>query len=878
MQPQFIKQDLGFIGREKEIQLFRQWLSTRSALFYICDASTEKNEQGGIGKTWLLRKFYQLIEKEHTHSVPVMIDFFNPEDRDGITIARRVVTALRNRYPDWQSKEFEAALEEYHKVTQNKGVEGTGMREQITQALSSDLREKLLKEKVSIVIFFDTFERIEDSTVTAVIHSGQIFPDTYGLERIRSVIAGRNAPQWDKPEWKDRRDAIDVHELSGFTLDETRTYLQENAPVRISFIDQSVATTQALYRLTQGRPILLGLLVDILQNPAIKLSDIVAMSRNQMEETLVQLLNLLRPVDRVMYCMAHIYHRFDISMLKAISSEISLSQLNLEELFTQASLLSVVRTAHSHHDVLVLHDEMRRLVKDYCWPREDPTQSIRLKLSNIMRDHYTSRLATTGDEELRKSYLVERLFHELFVDVTAGIESFSRLFRQALDVSQSAFARLLLQEVKKFGEESLRSRERRTKQLSDDQRKDLKMAEAELFLQEENPQTALLMYEELEQDKDWAQHRTSALLYGKAECYFHAESYDEAIKSYEQCLQIEQENPDRTRTGEICNALGLIARRQARYPEARDYYLQSLDIFKGLRLPQRYASIYNNLGHVYRLLGEPDTGLLYCRRGLQIRESLYKEGRIGLFHVGLSHSTLGHIYHTRENLAEEEFHYRRAFEIFSTLGFRSYLSFAYSNLGKIWVATNELDKAFEYFTKAYDLAKGVSHEAEIESLNQQGRVFRQRKQWQAASERFAQAVAVSQDIGHRFNAAENLLYLADVCDEMEKPSQDLIDEAKKIAPHLFVQARAEEIQGDIHHRKGDYRTAFEHYGRACNFMARYGKIEFAKLLRRFENKLLETPEELLPAIISSLRSYWSSQQLDDAHPELPAVCRLVQNL
>src|SRR5947208_7267995 len=130
-----------FIGREREIEAFTQWVNEaeKPSLFYIHDASTEKNEQGGIGKTRLLREFHALTEKNHINMIPVMIDFFSFEDRNGIIIARRIVDALRDRYPAWKPTRFELSLEEYHNIVRNRGAESADSREQFAEALAEDL-------------------------------------------------------------------------------------------------------------------------------------------------------------------------------------------------------------------------------------------------------------------------------------------------------------------------------------------------------------------------------------------------------------------------------------------------------------------------------------------------------------------------------------------------------------------------------------------------------------------------------------------------------------------------------------------------------------------------------------------------------------------
>src|SRR6266568_7631670 len=97
-----------FIGREQEIAFLTEWLADENApsIVYIHDALDEKEKKGGIGKTWLLRKFYELVEQQYKHVIPVLLDFFNVLDRDSVVIAERVVQAIRKRYPRWITEDF----------------------------------------------------------------------------------------------------------------------------------------------------------------------------------------------------------------------------------------------------------------------------------------------------------------------------------------------------------------------------------------------------------------------------------------------------------------------------------------------------------------------------------------------------------------------------------------------------------------------------------------------------------------------------------------------------------------------------------------------------------------------------------------------------
>src|SRR5205823_1076413 len=126
------------------------------------------------------------------------------------------------------------------------------------------------------------------------------------------------------------------------------------------------------------------------------------------------------------------------------------SPIQFQELVEELPRLSFVRSSSSRED-FVLHDEMRRLVNTYCWKANDPNGRIRQELSRLAMNYYNELIEREKNEEKRRSYVVEKLFHELFLDVETGFQSFEEHFSNAIDYSLRTFARALLQELQKFG-------------------------------------------------------------------------------------------------------------------------------------------------------------------------------------------------------------------------------------------------------------------------------------------------------------------------------------------------------------------------------------------------------------------------------------------
>src|SRR6266568_1144757 len=414
-----------FIGREQEITFLTKWLADVDApsIVYIHDALKEKEKKGGIGKTWLLRRFYELVEQQHKNVIPVVMDFFNVLDRDSLVIAERVVQAVRKRYPHWNTEDFDNLLQAYRDAARGKKAEMATLRERLADALAADLRllqQHMIETGTYLFLFFDTYELIEYNPITAVLRPAQTFPDNYQSNRVRAIIAGRNVIDWKHQNWVGREREAIVHTLPPFNYDETVEYLQTRLDI-YDINSMPSQTLHALYQKTEGRPILLGLVADVLNKRINPPETLVAINKSMFEASLVEEINHFEdPSKWVIFSMAHIYHRFDSAFLDRLINWPGLKglvpEIHYQELVKELPTLSFVRSSGSGEG-FVLHDEMRRLVNKYCWEANDPGGRIRCELSKLAVNYYAELIDREGNAEQRQSYIVEKLFHELFLDV-----------------------------------------------------------------------------------------------------------------------------------------------------------------------------------------------------------------------------------------------------------------------------------------------------------------------------------------------------------------------------------------------------------------------------------------------------------------------------
>ncbi len=869
-----------FIGRTKEIELFEQWLYTETApwilLFY--DALEEEEKKGGIGKTWLLRRCAALARQKNPAMTIVMIDFFNVGDRDGLAVAERIVRDLQAAHPDWLPTTFTKAAQEYRTSINTKNVDVVNLKLSISEALTTDLQaleESLLAKNAYLLVFFDTFEAIEQDPTIAVLHPSRTFPDRYRFQRLRAIVAGRNGLDWTHSNWQGHESEVQSIALSPFSLPEMLQYLNMESVYHLQVQNKQ---TSALYARTNGRPILLGLVKDILNQRILNLDELVSIPLFEFEPYLVAQINKLEnPLNWVILFMAHVYHRFNIPLLEQILQSVPLSEpvksIRRNELVKLLPQLSFVRHPGYGQD-FVLHDEMRRLVVTYCWETQDPERSIRKEISHNIIDYYKQEISQEQNEQKRQPYTIEMLYHQLFADIDSGFDDFRKTFSRAINLSMDTFAHALLQETRKFWDS-----------FSQEQRGDLTLLEVKLLRIAQNPAVALERCLSLESadNQQWLIDHYADYIFEKGKCYQALERLPEAITNLKESLQIERARDNERRCAAILISLGLIHRRLGLFGVAVHYYEEAIVIYKKFKQMDRYADVLNSLGNVYRIQGRIEEALQRCMHAWRIRYNLFQQGDISEFVVGWSLSTIGRIYLDVNDLVRAEEFFRQAFGIYQRTAYKQGIAATYNRFGQLELAKGNLQTAEEWFKKAQTASLEIDIETHVQSLNRQGRILAMHNQWQEAIPFFTQAISLAMKIHDHYQHVESLIDIANVQEHLEQheASQQAFQIAKEISArenYPYLLGHAEEILGDLRYQAGEYEPAFEHYREYCRYMALYNTQEYSAALHKINDRLFAVPQDKILSVTQTLTDYWLAHNMDKDHPELIAICTEVNEL
>jgi tetratricopeptide (TPR) repeat protein len=620
----------------------------------------------------------------------------------------------------------------------------------------------------------------------------------------------------------------------------------------------------AFYERTEGRPILIGLTVDVLNYQLMKQEELLRVSLADFEATLVaQINNLRNPTNWVILFMAHAYHRFNLALLDWMLKEASLQALvpdvKRQSLEGNLLTLSFVRHASTGND-FVLHDEMRRLITQYCWNIQDPDQSYRREVSRCAIRYYQQELERIPNKSdpLAQTYTVEMLYHHLYVNAEDGLKLFSQYFNLARVSWQRVYARTLLQEARNMAD-----------MLSFDQRCELDLAEASLLKREENPQAALDLYRQLEAQAQpfWLAQHQSDMYFGIGEAYLNLSNFNQVLDYYEKCLELGEGQTEQRRRAIILGQLGLISRRQGDLDKAVNYYNQSISINREIGNTREYANMLNNMGNVQRLLGKVEEAQRYCKIALHLREKLFRQGKSGEVQIGLTLSTLGVICLNIGDTAEAEVYFQRAFKIYERNNYKTGLASLYNRFGHINLARDEIDEAMKWFQQAEQASREINPEAYINSLNKQGRVLTRQEKWVEAIERFEAAIAKAREVNDYYQQAESWIDMAEPLERggRHTDSQESLRKGDEIAQsyhYYYLLGRSKQLQGNLHFQAIHYQEAFYFLGEACHIMGLYNQVRFDAALSSLEDHLLETPEEELLPIIETLQQIsWPEKNL-----------------
>ena len=194
---------------------------------------------------------------------------------------------------------------------------------------------------------------------------------------------------------------------------------------------------------------------------------------------------------------------------------------------------------------------------------------------------------------------------------------------------------------------------------------------------------------------------------------------------------------------------------QANYVESLGSYDKALAIFDSLNDKTGVANILSNEASLYFNQADDEKALELNLKALQVSEEIGDTHRII---VALSN--IGAVYSNKPSTRQQALeYYLRALKMSESLKNNDAIGTITVNLGEIYLSKGKDDSALIYFQKSLDAYKGTENIPY--SLNDIGKVYQSRKDYQTAIKYHQEAFDISQKLNAKVDMGQSLLNLGD---------------------------------------------------------------------------------------------------------------------
>lgn len=246
------------------------------------------------------------------------------------------------------------------------------------------------------------------------------------------------------------------------------------------------------------------------------------------------------------------------------------------------------------------------------------------------------------------------------------------------------------------------------------------------------------------------------------------------------------------------------------YINALFNWQKSMETFREIDDKLGVANMLNNLGAVYFNQGDDQPAINYYLESLKVSEELGDKLRIVTALVNI-----GAVYFNKKashDLALN--YYARALPLSRELGDFEAMGTVSVNMGEIYLERNVLDTALIYFENAYDAYTEAGSVKIAYTLNNIGKVYAKRGEFEKAAEVQKEAISIAQNLDAKLELAQSLIGLANTYELQgdDRAAISSFDEAREIASQIGADYELKDAYkglADGYARMGDFATAYK---------------------------------------------------------------------
>lgn len=303
------------------------------------------------------------------------------------------------------------------------------------------------------------------------------------------------------------------------------------------------------------------------------------------------------------------------------------------------------------------------------------------------------------------------------------------------------------------------------------------------------------------------------------------------LELYQLLLPVEQWRPDNSQAAHIFNELGEVYKMLGQKNEARKYFERALSLFEAVDQPEGQVDALNNLGEVCRSLGRKEQALKYYQSALRTCEKIDDPQNAG---KSTSLNNLGVIsldFRQKERALK---YFEQALSIHRAVKYRTGEARTLINLGKVYGALNQKEEAYGYHIEALGICQQIGDRyGQGTALNNLGVRCRELRRKEEAWEYHEQALRIFREIGDRWEEGTTLRLLGRWYLYLEQNRNDVALACFLVARDIFG-----ELQSPENGRIPEWITD--------ELRSRIGEQQFETLLAEIEPRALQLLKQALP--------------------------------
>ena len=410
-----------FVGRREYLEEFERLINEKANYRVLFIPG-----EGGIGKTWLLRKMLALAneKKDLNNLLPPdnIIDTYSTANHSIDGVQEQIVALLKKTFKGecfTNYKKFKHEID----VARREGFDEetrSDFEKKARKAFIDDC--KTLSESITPIIFLDTFERVQREEVGRWI----LFDMIPELPRYKFVITGREACE--------EKSYIHLYTLRGFTDEEAMEYFlhKRGLPEAPDFAD----VLSAICEKAKGRPLFIDLAISWFSDEQLRDSGALRkLTDDDFQKALIAPLQQQQGVfgdaekdiigQDTIRNMAYYHHRFNARLLQRWAEK---QNIILPAGMSSEDILGMIEDVYPFvkrlpDGCLQHHDEIERLIMDYWWPEYDRRGDIRQgELAPIAVEWYEELLSDSENESIFDDLRAEQLAYMMDIDLEQSVQ------------------------------------------------------------------------------------------------------------------------------------------------------------------------------------------------------------------------------------------------------------------------------------------------------------------------------------------------------------------------------------------------------------------------------------------------------------------------